>query len=223
MPEECHHPTHNVRLSPISFNFEYNPHPPHAVPHASVNFFLLKQIHHMAIEKIFLESVIKRFKEYKALGEKTFAQLNDDELLFQPNAESNSIAIIIQHLSGNMISRWTNFLTEDGEKTWRKRDDEFETHALSKEELMKQWNEGWTVFLNSLESLKEDDLSKSITIRSQQLNVVDAINRQLAHYSYHVGQIVYLGRWIRAGEWTSLSIPKGASSEFNQDMQQSRH
>jgi hypothetical protein len=177
----------------------------------------------MAIEKIFLDSIIKRFKEYKALGEKTFAQVKDDEMHFQPNSESNSIAIIIQHLHGNMLSRWTNFLTEDGEKDWRKRDDEFEVHSVGKEDLIKKWNEGWKVFLDTLESLKEDDLLKPITIRSQRLNVVDAINRQLAHYSYHVGQIVYLGRWIRSGDWASLSIPKGASSKFNQDMQQSRH
>jgi hypothetical protein len=184
---------------------------------------LKKRDKKMGIEKIFLDSIIKRFREYKGLGEKTFAQLKDDDMHFQPNAESNSIAIIIQHLHGNMLSRWTNFLTEDGEKTWRQRDDEFQPHQYNKEELIARWNEGWKVFLDTLESLKEDDLLKSITIRSQQLNVVDAINRQLAHYSYHVGQIVYLGRWIRSAEWTSLSIPKGESSKFNQDMQQSRH
>jgi hypothetical protein len=175
----------------------------------------------MSIEPIFLESVIKRFKEYKALGEKTFDQLNDEEMHFQPNEESNSIAIIIQHMHGNMLSRWTNFLTEDGEKEWRKRDDEFETHQFSKQQLIDKWNEGWKVFLDTLESLNADDLSKTITIRSQPLNVVDAINRQLAHYSYHVGQIVYLGRWTRKSEWKSLSIPKNKSNEFNQKMQQS--
>jgi hypothetical protein len=177
----------------------------------------------MSIETIFLESVIKRFKEYKAMGEKTFDRLNDKEMHFQPNEESNSIAVIIQHLHGNMLSRWTNFLTEDGEKQWRKRDDEFELHKFSKEQLIDKWNEGWNVFLDTLESLTTNDLSKTITIRSQPLNVVDAINRQMAHYSYHVGQIVYLGRWIRQSEWKSLSIPKNKSNEFNQKMQQSRH
>jgi hypothetical protein len=118
-----------------------------------------------------------------------------------------------------MLSRWTNFLSEDGEKGWRKRDEEFEQHPFSKQQLMEQWNAGWKVFLDSLGSLTENDLSKTITIRSQPLNVVDAINRQLAHYSYHVGQIVYLGRWIRAGEWKSLSIPKNKSQEFNRQMQ----
>ncbi len=131
-------------------------------------------------------------------------------MLKQPNEASNSIAIIIQHLNGNMLSRWTNFLTEDGEKKWRKRDEEFEEYHLSKEQLIALWNEGWKVFLETLESLTGDDLLKTITIRSQPLVVVDAINRQLAHYSYHVGQIVYLGRWIKGNVWQSLSIPKKA-------------
>jgi uncharacterized damage-inducible protein DinB len=172
------------------------------------------------IEQIFLDSVIKRFKEHKVLGEKTFEQLTDAEMHFQPNEASNNIAVIIQHLYGNMLSRWTNFLTEDGEKAWRKRDDEFETHQYSKQQLMDKWDEGWKVFLDTLGSLKEDDLSKTITIRSEPLNVVDAINRQMAHYSYHVGQIVYLGRWIKKEQWKSLSIPKNKSQQFNEQMQQ---
>ena len=172
----------------------------------------------MSFEKTFLASVIKRFKEYKTLGEKTFEQLKDDEMNMQPNAESNSIGIIIQHLHGNMVSRWTNFLTEDGEKESRRRDDEFEEHHFKKTELLAKWNEGWKVFLDTLESLKEEDLSKTITIRSQPLNVIDAINRQLAHYAYHVGQIVYLGRWIRQSEWKSLSIPKNKSMDYNREM-----
>lgn len=173
------------------------------------------------IEQLFLDSIIKRFKEYKVLGEKSFDQLNDADMHFQPNEESNSIAVIIQHLYGNMLSRWTNFLTEDGEKEWRNRDDEFEVHQFSKQELIEKWNEGWKVFLGSLESLTPNDLSNTITIRSQPLNVVDAINRQMAHYSYHVGQIVYLGRWIKQSEWKSLSIAKNKSQEFNQHMFQS--
>jgi Protein of unknown function (DUF1572) len=175
------------------------------------------------IEQIFLDSIIKRFIEYKNLGEKTYGQLKDEEFHFQPNEASNSIAVIIQHLHGNMLSRWTNFLTEDGEKEWRQRDDEFEVHQFSKQQLIDKWNEGWKVLLETLESLTVDDLSKTITIRSQPLNVVDAINRQLAHYGYHVGQIVYLGRWIRGDEWKSLSIPKNKSKEFNQQMQQPKN
>jgi uncharacterized damage-inducible protein DinB len=175
------------------------------------------------IEQIFLESAIKRFKEHKVLGEKTFEQLNDDEMHFQPNEASNSIAVIIQHLHGNMLSRWTNFLTEDGEKEWRNRDDEFEVQQFTRQQLIEKWNEGWNVFLASLQSLTENDLSKTITIRSQPLNVIDAINRQMAHYSYHVGQIVYLGRWIKQNEWISLSVPKNKSKEFNEQVKQLKH
>lgn len=177
----------------------------------------------MNIASEFLNSVIKRFKEYKALGDKTFEQLNDGEMLWQPNEASNSIAVIVQHLHGNMLSRWTNFLTEDGEKGWRKRDEEFDVHQFSKQQLLDKWNEGWNVLLHTLESLQEEDLLKTITIRTQPLIVVDAINRQLAHYSSHVGQIVYIGKMIKSGEWKSLSIPKNASAEFNQQMKSSRH
>jgi uncharacterized damage-inducible protein DinB len=177
----------------------------------------------MKIETEFLDSVIRRFKEYKTLGDKTFAQLVDEEMLFNPNSVSNSIGVIIQHMHGNMLSRWTNFLTEDGEKEWRKREEEFEEHAFTKQQLLDKWNEGWKVFLDTLTSLKEEDLTKTITIRMQPLTVVDAINRQLAHYSYHVGQIVYLGRWIKSEEWKSLSIPKGGSEQFNEKMKESKH
>jgi hypothetical protein len=172
----------------------------------------------MSIETEFLKSAIIRFKEYKTLAEKTFVQLNDEQMHFQPNEVSNSIAIIIQHLHGNMLSRWTNFLTEDGEKEWRRRDEEFEVHQSSKEESLNLWDEGWQVFLDALESLTNEDLLKTITVRTQPLIVVDAINRQLAHYSYHVGQIVYLGRWMKGTDWLSLSIPKGSSQSFNKQM-----
>ena len=163
-----------------------------------------------------LNSLVKRFKEYKSLGDKTFAQLNDEEMLKQPNEASNSVAVIVQHMHGNMLSRWTNFLTEDGEKSWRRRDAEFEPQQLSKEQLLTIWEEGWQVVLNALQSLREEDLVKTVTIRSQPLLVVDAINRQLAHYGYHVGQIVYLGRWMKNNAWQSLSIPKGESAAYNQ-------
>lgn len=149
------------------------------------------------IEKEFLDAVIKRFAEYKSLGEKTFDQLNEDQMHIAPNAASNSIAVIIQHLHGNMLSRWTNFLTEDGEKPWRQRDDEFETHAYTKQELLDKWDEGWNVFLQTLASLAPNDLEKTITIRTQPMKAFDAVLRQLAHYGYHVGQIVYVGRWLK--------------------------
>lgn len=167
---------------------------------------------------LFLQSVIKRFAEYKTLGDKTLAQLSEAQLHVQPNESSNSIAIIIEHMHGNMLSRWTSFLTEDGEKPWRNRDAEFETSTLSKEQLLQHWEEGWNVVMQALQSLKEDDLLKNITIRSQPLNVIDAINRQLAHYSSHVGQIVYLGKWLQGDKWQSLSIPKGQSQQVNEAM-----
>jgi len=172
----------------------------------------------MSIANEFLVSSIKRFKEYKSLGDKTFAQLSGEEMLRQPNDASNSIGLIIQHMHGNMLSRWTNFLTEDGEKLWRKRDEEFEIQSLSKEQLLELWEEGWKVFLDTLQSLQEDDLLKTITIRTQPLIVIDAINRQMGHYSYHVGQIVYLGRWMKNEQWQSLSIPKGDSAAYNKTM-----
>lgn len=174
----------------------------------------------MSVGKAFLSSAIKRFKEYKALGDKTFAQLDGNTMLWQPNKASNSIAVIIRHMHGNMLSRWTNFLTEDGEKSWRQRDAEFEKQDLSAEQLQQLWNEGWELLLATLESLDEDDLLRTVTIRSQPLQVVDAINRQLAHYSYHVGQIVYVGRWIKEDAWQSLSIPKGNSLAYTENLQQ---
>jgi uncharacterized damage-inducible protein DinB len=173
-------------------------------------------------ETIFLESILKRFREYKSLGDKTFAQLNDEDFLFQPNEASNSLAVIIQHMNGNMRSRWTNFLTEDGEKEWRRREEEFDNQPQSKSELLQLWEEGWKVLFDTLNSLTADDLSKTITIRSQTLTVIDAINRQLAHYAYHAGQIVYIGRWRRDGNWQSLSIPKGGSSAYNEKLRGTR-
>lgn len=172
----------------------------------------------MPFEKVFLQDSIKRFKSYKELGDKTFEQLEEKDFFLQPASESNSIAIIIQHMYGNMLSRWTNFLTEDGEKSWRKRDAEFEFMQCSREDLLSFWNEGWNCLLNTIASLKEEDLHKTIYIRTEPLNVIDAILRQLAHYPYHVGQIVFIGKLIKDKDWKSLSIPKGASSQYNQEI-----
>lgn len=164
----------------------------------------------------FLKSAIKRLKYYKELGDKTFQQLTDEDFHFQPDKENNSIAVNIQHMSGNMLSRWTNFLTSDGEKQWRNRDTEFEEQHLTKQQLLDLWEKGWACCIGSLQSLTEDDLLKTIHIRDEGLLVVDAINRQLAHYPYHVGQIVYIARIIKNESWQSLSIPKGGSVQFNQ-------
>ncbi len=167
----------------------------------------------------FLKDCIKRFEYYKSLGDKTFEQLEEKDFFFKPSPESNSIAIIIQHMYGNMLSRWTNFLTEDGEKEWRKRDAEFEEMQISKQDLLSFWNEGWKVLLDTLKSLQPEDLTKTIHIRTEPLIVYDAIIRQMAHYPYHVGQIVQIGKMIRDKEFKSLSIPKGESQQFNQQMQ----
>ena len=172
----------------------------------------------MSIGKSFLESAIKRLSYYKELGDKTFEQLKDQDFHFTPNAESNSIALIIQHTAGNMLSRWTDFLTTDGEKEWRNRDAEFEEQNLSKQQLIDFWQKGWDCLLNSLNALTEEDLLKTIYIRSEGLLVIDAINRQMAHYPYHVGQIIYLARIIKNEDWQNLSIPKGQSNQFNQQM-----
>lgn len=174
----------------------------------------------MSLGKIFLESVIKHFSYYKSLGDKTFEQLSDKDFHFAPNESSNSIAIIIQHVSGNMLSRWTDFLTTDGEKDWRNRDNEFQVIDLNKQQLLELWEKGWACCINTLNNLLEDDLNKMITIRSQQLSALDAINRQLSHIPYHVGQIVYIGRMIKQKEWISLSIPKNQSAEFNRQMKE---
>lgn len=165
----------------------------------------------------YLESVIKQFEYYKLLGEKTFTQLTDEDFFRQTNEDSNSIAIIVNHLGGNMLSRWTDFLTTDGEKEWRNRDAEFESELSTKQEVIEKWDRGWKVFLDTLKSLKSEDLEKIIYIRNQGHSVLEAINRQLAHYPYHIGQIVFIGKMICTNPWQSLSIPKGNSTQYNQE------
>ena len=172
----------------------------------------------MSVASTFLQSSIKRLTYYKDLGDKTFAQLTDADFHYQPNEASNSIAIIIKHIAGNMLSRWTNFLTSDGEKDWRNRDTEFEKQNLYKQQLIEIWEGGWQCLLDTLNILTEDDLLKTIYIRSEALLVVDAINRQLAHYPYHVGQIIYIGKIITNANWQNLSIAKGNSAQFNVQM-----
>ena len=167
---------------------------------------------------LFLASVVKRLRYYKELADKTFEQLSEEDLPFVAGEESNSIAIIIRHLHGNMMSRWRDFLTSDGEKEWRKRDAEFEEQQSSKVQLIVLWEEGWKCVFDALQSLNAEDLEKTIYIRSEALSVVDAINRQLAHYPYHVGQIIYIGKMIKNKNWQNLSVPKGRSAEFNNEL-----
>lgn len=165
-----------------------------------------------------LESAKDQFKHYKSIGERTFAQLNDDDLFWQYNEESNSIAIIVKHLWGNMMSRWTDFLITDGEKEWRKRDEEFEDDINTRSEMMDKWNSGWRCLFNALDSITQEDLdSKSIYIRNEEHSIIDAINRQLAHYSYHVGQIVLIAK-MTSSDWKALTIPKGESKVYNEKM-----
>jgi len=165
----------------------------------------------------YIQSVKKLFEYYKSLGEKTFDQLEEPDLFWQYNPESNSIAIIVNHLWGNMKSRWTDFLHSDGEKTWRNRDQEFEPLITTKADMMNKWNDGFTCLFNALDAITEESFSNTVYIRNQAHAIPEAINRQLAHYASHIGQIIYIGRMIKGSAWKSLSIPKGASSQFNKD------
>ena len=157
---------------------------------------------------MFMDSAEKRFRAYKTLAEKAMAQLEEKDLYFSDHEDTNSIALIIQHLAENMLSRWTNFLETDGEKEWRHRDTEFELHLNTKDKLMETWEKGWTCLFDTLHSLTDEDLSKTVYIRKEPLSVMDAIHRQLAHYAYHIGQIVYVAKMIQKENWQSLSIPK---------------
>lgn len=168
------------------------------------------------MENDYLESTIKQFIYYKMLGEKTFDQLSDEQLFWQHGPESNSVATIVKHLSGNMLSRWSDFLSTDGEKPWRNRDEEFENDLTSKIEVLDLWQKGWQVLLETLQSLSVEDLGRIIYIRNQGHTVTEAINRQLAHYPYHIGQIVYIGKML-VSDWQSLSIPRGKSDSFNSE------
>jgi hypothetical protein len=163
----------------------------------------------------YLESVLKQFQYYKMLGDKTFEQLAEADLFWQYNEASNSIAVMIKHLWGNMLSRWTDFLTSDGEKSWRQRDAEFEMDIHTKTELLEKWEAGWACLFEALASVNEENFDQIVYIRNQGHTITEAINRQLAHYAYHVGQIVFVGRMIKNENWQNLSIPKGKSADFN--------
>ena len=172
----------------------------------------------MTIAQTYLQVVQKRFQSVKELGDKTLAQMEEAQLHWAYNEESNSIAVIVKHVSGNMISRWTNFLTTDGEKPTRNRDDEFEDSLHGKEAIISAWDKGWQVFLEALASLTESDLQGDVTIRGERLAVIDAIERQMAHYAQHVGQIIYIAKQVKGTDWQTLSIPKGQSQAFTEAM-----
>lgn len=163
----------------------------------------------------FLETSRFEFERMKKMVETALSRIDDPEFDKQITADDNSLRIIVQHLAGNMLSRWTDFLTSDGEKSWRKRDEEFETQQISRAELMGLWEKGWSELFNAIGSVNETQLLDFITIRNEKLTVMQAIQRQIAHYSYHCGQIVFLAKHLKGKSWQSLSIPKGKSAEFS--------
>lgn len=173
------------------------------------------------MNQTYLESITKQFEYYKLLGDKAMDQLPSEQLFWQYNSESNSIAIIVNHLAGNMLSRWTDFLTSDGEKEWRNRDAEFEQTLKTESDVRARWNEGWECLFKAIHALQEADLDKIIYIRNQGHTVIEAINRQLAHYPYHIGQMVFIAKMISSENWKSLSIPKGNSEAYNREKFQS--
>lgn len=177
----------------------------------------------MTIAQTYLQVVQKRFKNVKELGDGALAQLEGAELHWAYNEESNSIAVIVKHVSGNMISRWTDFLTTDGEKTTRNRDDEFINSLNTKEAILAVWEEGWQVFLGALATITESDLQGHVTIRGEKLAVIDAIERQMAHYSQHIGQIIYIAKQVKGSDWQTLSIARGQSQVFNKAMLENIH
>ncbi|MES2514478.1 MAG: DUF1572 family protein [Bacteroidota bacterium] len=175
----------------------------------------------MTVSEDFLRSAIRQFTYYKTLGEKAIEQLEPEQLFVSVNEDTNSIATIVKHLHGNMLSRWTDFLTTDGEKEWRNRDGEFDASTTlsnqTKEQVLHLWNEGWDCLFKALADLKPENLSDIIYIRNEGHTALEAINRQLAHYPYHIGQIVFYAKQLKKTEWTSLSIPKNKSKDYNAD------
>ena len=164
----------------------------------------------------YLEEARRSFRGYKRLAEGALDQLSDAEFFHTPDEESNSVAVVMKHISGNLRSRWTDFLTTDGEKPDRNRDQEFEMHAqANREQVMRSWEDGWNCVFQTLAALQPGDFSRTVYIRGDAHSVLQAINRSLTHIAYHVGQIVYLGKQLRQDEWKSLSIPRGKSAEFN--------
>jgi len=172
----------------------------------------------MTIGRSFLDDALFTLRRYKSLGEKSLRQLSDAQVHWTSDGEANSVAILVKHMAGNMRSRWTDFLHTDGEKPDRDRDGEFIDDFESREQLMAVWEEGWRTCFSTLDSLTEADLAREGTIRGRAHTVVEAINRQLGHYAYHVGQIVQLARMqVGAADWQSLSIPRGQSEAYEPD------
>lgn len=163
---------------------------------------------HKEIPFVYLKVIKARFEEMKSIAEKTLEQLNEESLFWVPNENSNSLVVIVKHMSGHMVSRWTDFLISDGEKSFRDRDEEFENSIFNHEELYEIWNKGWDVLINELDSLNEEHLLQEIYISNKPLTVIEAIEKSMYHYSYHIGQIVYIGKQIMSDDWKSPTIPK---------------
>ncbi|GAA4318807.1 DUF1572 family protein [Compostibacter hankyongensis] len=172
------------------------------------------------LESLLRESYKNRFLTYKKLGNKVLSRLNETQLHWTPNEQSNSVAIIVQHMAGNMRSRFTDFLSSDGEKSWRRRDMEFEDRQYSKDQLTLLWNQGWQCLEDALAQLQDEDLTKTVYIRGEAHTAADALNRQLSHYPYHVGQMICIAKALLGPAWDSLSIPVGQSDAFNAQMRQ---
>lgn len=167
------------------------------------------------VSESYLESALKQLRYYKTLGEKAMAQLTPEQWFTVIGAETNSIAVIVQHLSGNMLSRWTDFLVTDGEKAWRNRDAEFETILRTPEEVTAAWEKGWQCLFKALEPLRPDQLDQIVYIRNEGHTVMEAVNRQLAHYPYHIGQIVFYAKQLKQTPWDTLSIARNRSHDYN--------
>jgi uncharacterized damage-inducible protein DinB len=163
----------------------------------------------------YIEDSLSLFRYYKNLAERAMAQVTDEQLLAVLDSEANSIAVIVKHMTGNMQSRWPDFLTTDGEKPGRDRDAEFEDPPSTRAALLAVWEAGWQCLFTALEPLSDEDMQRTVTIRGEPHSVMQTINRQLAHYAYHCGQIVFLAKHFRSSEWKSLSVPRGKSAEFN--------
>ncbi len=165
----------------------------------------------------YINSLLFEFERYKTLGDNTFSQLNDQDLNLTYNQGDNSISLIVKHITGNMISRWTHFLTEDGEKSWRDRESEFTDSYSTKTEMINAWEQGWECLFSAVASVRGSNFDTLIKIRNEEHTIIEAMNRQLAHYAYHIGQIVHLGKMHKGDKWISLSIPKGGSKAFNKE------
>jgi hypothetical protein len=168
---------------------------------------------------LYLEDVIDQFRKHKTLAERALAQVRDEDLFITLDPESNSLAMLIQHMAGNLVSRWTDFLTTDGEKPDRDRDSEFETKdETTRADLLVRWDEGWSRLFQALSELTEDDLTRTVTIRAEPHSVIRAIDRQLTHHAYHTGQIVFLAKHLASDRWKTLSVPRGGTRGFNAEM-----